>query len=133
MAAEPSADQLTGPGLWLVATETSAYVLELDGSGAGTLVRTSARARVPPPRQQNCLRRSRCGSVGMATKYRLPGPARRSSGKSGCCSWTFGETGPRPCAAQRWSAGRRRPDPLTLRSVFGSYRTPTVRASCLES
>lgn len=49
MTAEQSAEQLTGPGRWLVTTETSTYVLELDEAGTGSLVRHAGEGDGPAP------------------------------------------------------------------------------------
>ncbi|MGH8827647.1 MAG: hypothetical protein ACRDVZ_08645, partial [Jiangellaceae bacterium] len=43
------APRLEGPGRWLVTTESSAYLLELDGSGSGTVVRHAGEGQAPAP------------------------------------------------------------------------------------
>lgn len=41
--------RLEGPGRWLVSTESSSYLLELDESGSGTVVRHAGEGRGPAP------------------------------------------------------------------------------------
>jgi len=41
--------RLEGPGRWLVSTESSSYLLELDESGAGTVVRHVGEGQGPAP------------------------------------------------------------------------------------
>lgn len=41
--------RLEGPGRWLVSTEFSSYLLELDGSGSGTVVRHVGEDQGPAP------------------------------------------------------------------------------------
>jgi len=49
MTARPGGEQLHGPGRWLVTTETSTYVLELDEMGTGSLVRHAGEGVGPAP------------------------------------------------------------------------------------
>lgn len=41
--------RLEGPGRWLVSTESSSYLLELDETGSGTVVRHAGDGRGPAP------------------------------------------------------------------------------------
>jgi hypothetical protein len=41
--------RLAGPGQWLVSTESSSYLLELDESGSGTVVRHVGEGQGPAP------------------------------------------------------------------------------------
>ncbi len=41
--------RLVGPGRWLVSTESSSYLLELDESGSGTVVRHVGEGQGPAP------------------------------------------------------------------------------------
>lgn len=42
-------EQLRGPGRWLVVTESSSYVVEMDEEGAGWLVRHAGEGGGPAP------------------------------------------------------------------------------------
>jgi hypothetical protein len=45
--------RLEGPGRWLVSTESSSYLLELDESGSGTVVRHVGEGQGPAPRPKD--------------------------------------------------------------------------------
>lgn len=88
--------RLEGPDRWLVSTESSSYLLELDESGSGTVVRHVGEGQGPASEAEG-LTRSRCCR-----------PTSRSSADRGPSCWPFATTVCRLCGTPR-SSGRSSP------------------------
>jgi hypothetical protein len=69
--------RLEGPGRWLVSTESSGYLLELDESGSGRWCGRSARVRGPLPRLRAFPPPSPLGFDGTGSLSRCSGPRSR--------------------------------------------------------
>lgn len=78
MTVEPSADQLIGPGRWLVDTETSALRDPARCNGGWNLGPTRRRGPGSRPEAAELPRPSPCSLAGMALRSRLLGLARRT-------------------------------------------------------